>query len=249
MESQVNRLVDKVWDRYLKTPTNQRVLIAIAGIPGSGKTTLAHAVVEGLNKKVGIPPRNQKDDGGLPVKDPPEVAIAVPMDGFHLFREQLAAMPDPEFAFNRRGAEFTFDGNAFVAVVEALRQPINRDLPATLLPAFDHAVKDPVADQIVVGPQQRIVVFEGNYVCLNKSPWVRASKPGVMDERWFVDVDFAVARKRLIKRHVAAGIAEDEEAAAKRADENDLVNGREIVENKVSSIDETIVSREDASWS
>ncbi|CAK7211340.1 hypothetical protein SCUCBS95973_001079 [Sporothrix curviconia] len=247
MEAQVTRLVDKVWDRFLKTPPNMRVMIAIAGIPGSGKTHLAHAVAVGLNKKAAVSRRDSEDDVG--VDRPQDIAIAVPMDGFHLTRAQLAAMPDPETAFARRGAEFTFDGTAFAAVVESLREPIDKDLPGLLLPAFDHAVKDPVADQIVVGHRQRIVLFEGNYVCLNKAPWSKAASPKYMDERWFVDVDFAVARKRLIRRHIAAGIAANDEEAAKRADENDLVNGTEIVENKVSPIDETIVSQEDASWS
>jgi len=68
-----------------------------------------------------------------------------------------------------------------------------------------------------------------------------------MDERWFVDVDFDVARARLVARHVKAGIARDEEDAARRADENDLVNGREIVENRVD-VDEVIRSVEDEEW-
>ena len=207
----------------------------------------------GLNKKAGIAPTGQKD-GADANGSPQDVAIAVPMDGFHLTRAQLAAMPDPETAFARRGAAFTFDGAAFTAVVESLRAPIKQGdsspppPPSLLLPAFDHAVKDPVADQIAVGPRQRIVLFEGNYVCLDKAPWNRAASPAYMDERWFVEVDFAVARKRLIRRHVAAGIAANEAEAAKRADENDLLNGAEIVANKVSPIDETIFSQEDASW-
>jgi pantothenate kinase len=114
-----------------------------------------------------------------------------------------------------------------------------------LAPSFDHAVKDPKADDIAVLPGHRIVVFEGNYVVLDKEPWRAAA--ALMDERWFVDVDFEVARRRLVARHVKAGIARDEEEARKRADENDLVNGRQIVEYRVN-VDEVIVSREDERW-
>ncbi|KAL1902965.1 hypothetical protein Sste5346_000877 [Sporothrix stenoceras] len=242
MESQVNRLVDKVWDRYNQTPPGQRVMIAIGGIPGSGKTSLARAVAAGINQK-----HVQQAGSTDSVNDP--VAMAVPMDGFHLTRAQLSAMPDPERAHARRGAEFTFDGAAFLALVNSLRAPVETTSVAVLAPSFDHAVKDPVAGSISIGPRQRIVIFEGNYVCLDKEPWRTASDAQHMDERWFVDVDFTVARKRLIKRHVAAGIAADAEAAAARADENDLVNGAEIVAGLVAAIDETIVSREDASWS
>lgn len=68
-----------------------------------------------------------------------------------------------------------------------------------------------------------------------------------MDQRWFVNVNFDVAKKRLIRRHVKAGIAANEEEAADRADNNDLVNGKEIVENQVA-LDAEITSTEDQSW-
>jgi pantothenate kinase len=68
-----------------------------------------------------------------------------------------------------------------------------------------------------------------------------------MDELWFVDVSFDTARKRLIYRHVKAGIAKNQEDAGKRADENDLVNGQEIVENRLD-VHEIITSKEDAEW-
>ena len=68
-----------------------------------------------------------------------------------------------------------------------------------------------------------------------------------MDELWFVDVDFDVARKRLVHRHVKAGIAKNEEEARKRADENDLVNGQEIVDLRLD-VHELIKSQEDREW-
>lgn len=68
-----------------------------------------------------------------------------------------------------------------------------------------------------------------------------------MDQVWFVEVDFAVARKRLAQRHVRAGIVANEEEGDKRAVENDLPNGEEIVRMRVE-VDEEVVSREDGSW-
>jgi pantothenate kinase len=62
-----------------------------------------------------------------------------------------------------------------------------------------------------------------------------------------VDVDFDVARKRLVHRHVKAGIAKNEEEARKRADENDLVNGQEIVNLRLD-VHELIKSEEDRHW-
>lgn len=49
--------------------------------------------------------------------------------------------------------------------------------------------------------------------------------------RWFVHAEPEVARKRLIARHLQAGIETSEEAAAQRVDENDMVNGAYILEH------------------
>lgn len=173
------------------------------------------------------------------------VAAFVPMDGYHLTRAQLSAMPDPVTAHARRGAEFTFDGPSFLSLVKTLREPLGPSSVTIFAPSFDHAVKDPKENDIVIRPGHRIVVFEGNYVVLDKEPWREAA--GFMDERWFVDVDFETARRRLVTRHVKAGLARDEEDARKRADENDLVNGKQIVENRVH-VHEVVASCDDESW-
>jgi pantothenate kinase len=177
-------------------------------------------------------------------KDNP-LATFIPMDGYHLSRTQLDALPDPVSAHARRGAAFTFDGEAFLALVKKLREPLCPETKTLYAPSFDHALKDPVADDIAIGPSIRIIIFEGNYLSLNKSPWKDAA--ALMDELWFVDVDFEVARRRLVHRHVKAGIARDEEEAGRRADENDLVNGKEIVEGRLE-VQEVIQSKEDGSW-
>src|SRR5262249_18425819 len=223
--------------KYHSLHTSQRLLIAIGGIPGSGKTTLATLVVTRLNK------RYATKFPALAHTSP--LAAFVPMDGYHLSRAQLSAMPDPITAHARRGAAFTFDGESFLKLVRKLRDPICPETGALYAPSFDHAVKDPVYDDIAIGRDIRVVVFEGNYCCLSTPPWKGAA--ALMDELWFVEVDFQVAKSRLIHRHVEAGIAKDEEEAAKRAEENDLVNGKEIVENRLP-IDEMVTSLEDEEW-
>lgn len=154
-------------------------------------------------------------------------------------------MPDPDSAHARRGAAFTFDGDSFLALVKKLREPICPETQTIYAPSFDHAIKDPIENDIAIAPSVRVVVFEGNYCTLDKEPWKDAAE--MMDELWFVDVDFDVARKRLIHRHVQAGIAKNEEEAARRADENDLLNGREIVDLRLD-VHELIKSLEDDQW-
>jgi pantothenate kinase len=187
------------------------------------------------------------------------------MDGYHLSRRQLDSLPDPTSAHARRGAEFTFDGESFLKLVKKLREPLCPETQTLFAPSFDHAVKDPgeyaynayrsstnnlllsslVADDIAIAPSIRIIIFEGNYLSLDKSPWKDAA--AMMNELWFVEVDVDVARKRLIYRHVKAGIAEDEDSAARRADENDLVNGKEITENRLKA-HEVVISKDDDEW-
>ncbi|TRX93426.1 hypothetical protein FHL15_005701 [Xylaria flabelliformis] len=227
MDEQVIRLVDKAWDRFQQTPEDRRFR----------KTTLSQIVTQALNARhASLHPE---------VREAVPIAAFVPMDGYHLTRAQLSALPDPENAHARRGAEFTFDGASFLALVKALREPLTASSGTIFAPSFDHAVKDPKENDIAVQPGHRIVVFEGNYVVLDKQPWSKAAE--LMDERWFVDVDFDVARRRLVARHVKAGIAKDEEEARKRADENDLVNGRQIVESR-THVHEVVVSRDDEKW-
>lgn len=175
----------------------------------------------------------------------PLIASYIPMDGYHLSRARLSSMPDPENAHARRGAAFTFDGDSFLALVKKLRSPLTPSTPTYHAPSFDHAMKDPVLDNISIPATSRILVFEGNYLALNKTPWDEIAR--LMDERWFVDVEEETAGKRLVPRHLKAGIATNEEDAWKRVRGNDLVNGREITSNRVD-VDEVVISKEDDRW-
>lgn len=168
------------------------------------------------------------------------------MDGYHLSRAQLSALPDPTIAHARRGAAFTFDSSAFLTLVQKLREPLLPESRTLYAPSFDHSVRDPVQDDINIPPTARVIVFEGNYLSLNQGQWKEAAE--LMDELWFVEVDFETARRRLVDRHVKAGIARDEEDAQKRVAENDLVNGKVIIDGRLE-VQEVVVSRDDETWS
>ncbi|KAL8737390.1 MAG: hypothetical protein Q9181_001727 [Wetmoreana brouardii] len=167
------------------------------------------------------------------------------MDGYHLSRAQLSAMPDSSTAHARRGAAFTFDDKAFLTLVKKLREPLCPESTTVYAPSFDHATKDPVENDIPIPTSARIVVLEGNYLSLNRGLWKEAA--GFMNELWFIDVDFDTARRRLVARHVKSGVAPNKAEAVKRVTENDLVNGREIVKDRLE-VQEVITSVEDEMW-
>lgn len=64
-----------------------RHIVGLAGTPGAGKSTLAHEVINRVNKL--WPGKLCSFESKL---EPQQVAIVLPMDGFHLYRHQLDAM-------------------------------------------------------------------------------------------------------------------------------------------------------------
>jgi pantothenate kinase len=66
-------------------------MVAIAGSPGAGKSTVAKEVAVRLNA-LWLERQGEQSGGGSVGASPTEIAVAVPMDGFHLYRWQLDAM-------------------------------------------------------------------------------------------------------------------------------------------------------------
>lgn len=175
----------------------------------------------------------------------PEIACYVPLDGYHLTRAQLAAMPNPEEAAYRRGAPFTFDGEKYFSLVKQLRERILPESTTIKAPSFDHAKKDPVENDILIRPTDRIVVLEGLYVALDEESWRDAAN--LMNELWFVDVPMDVAVKRLVSRHVAAGLSPDVQHARTRVMASDMRNGQQLLDHRLP-VQEVIPSFEDKKW-
>lgn len=181
---------------------NSRAIVAVAGVPGAGKSTLVNILIKLLARE------NIS-------------AQLLPQDGYHYYREQLAKFDDPKEAFRRRGAPFTFDAKRFVDAVEKLRENVDVSVPL-----FDHSLKDPVEDDIVIGADVAVVFVEGNYVGLTDEPWCRVS--AACDEFWLVDTNIQLVRERLIARHLASGVSETYEAAVERCDGLDGDNAEYI---------------------
>ncbi|MDN4474169.1 nucleoside/nucleotide kinase family protein [Demequina zhanjiangensis] len=153
--------------------------VGIAGGPGSGKSTLASALVGAL--------RTRRRD---------LAPALVPMDGFHLRQAELVRRG----LADRKGAPETFDPAGLAGVLDALRAP--RRGPVAV-PDYDRALHEPVPGRISVPSETRIVVVEGNWLCLDSSPWLKVRER--LDSVWFLDVPWDVCRERLVRRRVATG--------------------------------------------
>src|SRR4051794_38053624 len=163
--------------------TTPRWIIGLAGVPGSGKTTLASRLAEEVNARTA-----------------PNTLVALGMDGFHFTRAELRQFPDPAEAFARRGAPWTFDANALQQRLQQLRAAAGRaDTP---WPGFEHAVGDPVEGAYTVPASTRLVIVEGLYLLHQADRWEAISP--LFDERWYLDTPLELAMQRLALRHMRA---------------------------------------------
>ncbi|KKB76906.1 hypothetical protein VW35_16370 [Devosia soli] len=173
----------------------RRIAIGIAGGPGVGKSTLAAELVEALNQTT------------------PGEAALVPMDGFHMKHAKLEAMGQTDY----KGAPHTFEGEAFVAFLKALKAATG---PMSG-PGYSRKIEDTVEDAFTVAPQAKILVVEGNYLLLPEAPW-DGVKP-LLDFCAFIAVPRDLVEARLLKRHAAEGLFTEERNRAHIA-RNDLPN-------------------------
>jgi pantothenate kinase len=183
----------------IPAPTSTRVVIGLAGPPGTGKSTAAAALVATLNQRDG------------------DVWAVLGMDGFHLSNAVLIA----DGKRDRKGAFDTFDVAGFVAALRRVRSDLDTPI---YLPVFHREIEESYAAEGVIGPRVRGLVVEGNYLLLDHGGWehVRA----LLDACWFVESDAAVRRERLVTR--AAATYGSFEAGQRWVDQVDEPNGRLI---------------------
>ncbi|PUA82443.1 nucleoside/nucleotide kinase family protein [Nocardioides currus] len=120
----------------------------------------------------------------------------LPMDGFHLADVQLERLG----LRNRKGAPETFDVDGYVATLRRVQSDSGSTVFA---PGFERDLEQPIAAALAIEPSAQLVVTEGNYLLLPDGGWVQV-RP-LLTEVWYVEVDDALRRARLIRRHVQFG--------------------------------------------
>ena len=177
-----------------------RVIAAIAGAPGSGKSTQAEALVDRLNAAE------------------PGLAAVLPMDGYHYDDLHLV----PAGLRPTKGAPDTFDVGGLYHTLKRLRAG---DEDFVAVPVFDRSIEIARAGARLIPASTRVIVAEGNYLLLNRAPWTRLAP--LFDVKVLVTVPEPVLRARLTARWQHYNLTPDE--IAWKLDGNDLPNGRVIM--------------------
>ena len=180
-------------------PAGERRIVAIAGAPTSGKSTLAGALDQRLNAAL------------------PGSTALLPMDGYHYDDEVLG----PRGWQPRKGAPHTFDVGGYAA---SLRRLIANDEETVAVPRFDRDIEIARAGAILIKRDVRLIVTEGNYLLLGDDPW--PSLRPHFDVAVLLVAEMSTLEARNRQRWVDFGLSE---AAIKaKLDDNDMPNARLI---------------------
>lgn len=143
-------------------------------------------------------------------------ARAVPMDGFHYDDAVL----DARGLRSRKGAPETFDAAGFIHLMRRLRSE-----DEVAIPIFDRSMELSRAAADVVGPGDRLLVVEGNYLLLDEPPWPDLAP--LFDLTVWIEVPEAELDRRLVARWGHYG--RDPVEARAWIDGNDMPNIHRVI--------------------
>ncbi len=169
--------IDALADILLARKGDARLIVALAGPPGAGKTTTAAALEARINALA------------------PGTAAVLPMDGYHYDDRVLV----PRGLRPRKGAPETFDVAGFAEMLKRIRADKEAEIA---VPVFDRDLEIARAGARIIGQTARIILVEGNYLLLDREPW--RSLP--FDMTVMISVDRAILRQRLSERWTHYGL-------------------------------------------
>ena len=195
-------------DLLSRCSSGPRLMVAVAGPPGCGKTAFATILVAVINAEA---------DENL--------AVFVGLDGWHYPNEYLTThfieRGDERIALRRiKGAPETFDT---AAAYDGLTQMRRGGL--VIFPVYSRRLHEPVPGGGTVRPSHKIVVVEGNYLLLGEDPWRRFRD--LFDLRIFISAPLETLMASLAERHQRGG--KTPETITRHMHEVDLPNVRRVM--------------------
>lgn len=161
----------------------RRVVAGIGGFPASGKTTFAKAISRSINDFYHA-----------------DVAIHLPMDGFHFSNEKLRA----EGLESIKGDLATFDVESYVRTVLRYTQDANLPLFA---PDYVREKHDVLENAIEIRPEIHILITEGIYVGFPAAGWEKL-KP-LLDILFYLNTSPEQCADRIVVRSLDAGRSQE----------------------------------------
>ncbi len=198
--------VDALMEKDPKGGSSGRKFVAIAGAPGSGKSTAAAALYD-----------------ALAARHPGKVAV-LPMDGFHYDDAVLHEMGRRPW----KGAPDTFDVGGLRSVLQRLKDP---NETRVAVPVFDRELEISRGSARIIASDVELILVEGNYLLLKDEPWQQLHP--YFDMTIFIDVPEEELRRRLRQRWVGYGLSEED--ILHKLDGNDLPNGRAVIDRSIEA--------------
>ena len=190
--------IEDLVGRILRHPRDgRRTIVALAGAPGAGKSTLAETLVLSLNEAE------------------PASAALLPMDGYHFDDRVLEARG----LRARKGAPDTFDVGGLRHMLERLQK---NEEPEIAVPLFDRTIEIARAGAAIVPQNVSRLIVEGNYLLLDRPGW--SDLASLYDITVMIAVPEDRLRYRLAQRWQGFGLSP--EAITAKLEANDLPNGR-----------------------
>jgi len=154
-----------------------RHIVALAGPPAAGKSTVAQRLCKHLN-----------DQG--------DSCAIVPMDGYHLDNTILEA----KGLLARKGSPNTFDVDGFAHLVSRLQDTSS----PIYLPVFDRQRDIAIAGATAIAPDCKVILVEGNYLALSSEPWNKLREQ--WDTTVFINPGLEVIEERILDRWIQHGM-------------------------------------------
>lgn len=187
-------------EKLLKMRSAKRQMIAIAGAPGTGKSTISETLKQFINKHY------------------PETADILPMDGFHFDDAVLISRGHRAY----KGAPYSFDLEGFRVMLKRVQEGNGKDIA---IPVFDRTIEMSRAAAHIINANASLIICEGNYLLLDKPGWRELKES--FDLTIMLKEPEDIIEERLRKRWLDLGF--DPAAAESKLKSNDLPNMRLVL--------------------